>query len=147
MSRTANQAIILFASIKALTIQKQFWGSYPNQYIKDHPTCNLLTKEIFPKATPIYSKALEKSGFNEPLVFTPKTNTSNNTRKKQRKRKIIGFKSPFSINVKTNDCMFLSCHVRVSEWIHTLSLPECQGTPCSKQARNDKNIQSNAPYR
>ena len=33
------------------------------------------------------------------------------------------------------DCMFLSCHVRVSEWIHTLYLPECQGTPCSKQAR------------
>ena len=36
------------------------------------------------------------------------------------------------------DCMFLSCHVRVWEWIHTLQLPECQGTPCSKQARNLK---------
>ena len=34
------------------------------------------------------------------------------------------------------DCMCLSCHVRVSEWIHTLELHECQGTPCSKQARN-----------
>ena len=32
-------------------------------------------------------------------------------------------------------CMFLSCHIRVSEWIYTLYLPECQGTPCSKQAR------------
>ena len=32
------------------------------------------------------------------------------------------------------DCMFLSCQVRVWEWIHTLQLPECQGTPCSKQA-------------
>ena len=32
------------------------------------------------------------------------------------------------------DCMLLSCHVRVWEWIHTLPLPECQGTPCSKQA-------------
>ena len=32
------------------------------------------------------------------------------------------------------DCMFLSCHVRFLEWIHTLQLPECQGTPCSKQA-------------
>ena len=32
------------------------------------------------------------------------------------------------------DCMFLSCHVRVWEWIHTLQLPQCQGTPCSKQA-------------
>ena len=28
---------------------------------------------------------------------------------------------------------FLSCHVRVSEWIPTLYLPECQWTPCSKQ--------------
>ena len=32
------------------------------------------------------------------------------------------------------DCMILSYHVRVWEWIHTLQLPECQGTPCSKQA-------------
>ena len=32
------------------------------------------------------------------------------------------------------DYMFLSCHVRVSEWILILQLPECQGTPCSKQA-------------
>ena len=32
------------------------------------------------------------------------------------------------------DCMFLSCHVRVWEWIHTIQLNECQGTPCSKKA-------------
>ena len=32
-------------------------------------------------------------------------------------------------------CMLLPCHVRISEWIHTLYLPERQGTPCSKQAR------------
>ena len=32
------------------------------------------------------------------------------------------------------DCMILSCHVRVWQWIHNLQLPECQGTPCSKQA-------------
>ena len=36
------------------------------------------------------------------------------------------------------ECMFLSCHVCVSEWIHTLQLSECQGTPCSKQTRNLK---------
>ena len=35
----------------------------------------------------------------------------------------------------TFDCMFLSCHVRISEWIYILELPEYQGTPCSKQAR------------
>ena len=32
-------------------------------------------------------------------------------------------------------CMFLSCHVPISEWIHTLYLPECQRIPCLKQAR------------
>ena len=36
------------------------------------------------------------------------------------------------------DCMFLSCHVHVSEWIHILWLAECQRTPCSKQAWNLK---------
>ena len=30
----------------------------------------------------------------------------------------------------------MSCHVRVWEWIHTLQLPECQGTHYLKQARN-----------
>ena len=30
-------------------------------------------------------------------------------------------------------CMFLSCHVRVAEWIHTLYLPECQRTPWSRR--------------
>ena len=29
------------------------------------------------------------------------------------------------------DCMFLSCHVCITEWIHTLQLPQCQGTLCS----------------
>ena len=38
----------------------------------------------------------------------------------------------------TFDCMFLSCHVRVSEWIYILQLPECQGTLFSKQAQNLK---------
>ena len=33
------------------------------------------------------------------------------------------------------DCVFLPCHVRVSEWIHTLEIPECQETACSKQAQ------------
>ena len=30
--------------------------------------------------------------------------------------------------------MLLSCHVRGLEWMYTLYLPECQRTPCSKQA-------------
>ena len=36
------------------------------------------------------------------------------------------------------DCMFLSRHVHISEWIQTLFLPKCQGTPCSKQVRDLK---------
>ena len=39
------------------------------------------------------------------------------------------------------DCMFLSCHVRISEWIYTLYFDSCQGTPCSKQARYLKSQQ------
>ena len=31
--------------------------------------------------------------------------------------------------------MLLPCHVRISEWIYTLQLPLCQGTPCLKQAQ------------
>ena len=32
-------------------------------------------------------------------------------------------------------CVFLSYHIRVAEWIYTLQLPKCQGTPCLKQTR------------
>ena len=32
------------------------------------------------------------------------------------------------------DSMFLSYHLRVSEWIYTLYLTESEGTPCSRQA-------------
>ena len=32
------------------------------------------------------------------------------------------------------DCMLLSSHGCISEWIHILQLPECQGNPCSKQS-------------
>ena len=30
--------------------------------------------------------------------------------------------------------MLSPCHTWALEWIYTLYLPECQGTPCSKQA-------------
>ena len=48
------------------------------------------------------------------------------------------------------NCMLLSYHVRVSEWIYTLYLPECHETPCLKQARylslNDSNENRNYNY-
>ena len=31
--------------------------------------------------------------------------------------------------------MLLPCHVRIFEWIYTLELPLCQGTPCPNQAQ------------
>ena len=33
------------------------------------------------------------------------------------------------------DCVFLSCHISVLEWIYSLQLPECQEISCPKQAR------------
>ena len=36
----------------------------------------------------------------------------------------------------TFDCMLLSCHVQVSEWICTLQFSECQGIPLSSQVQN-----------
>ena len=68
-------------------------------------SCN---KETFEKAIPPYTDALKKSGFKENLVYTPKTTTNNILDKKQRKRKIIWFNPPYSINVKTKNKIFLS---------------------------------------
>ena len=44
--------------------------------------------------------------------------------------------SSFPIPNFVSDCMFFSCHVHISEWIHTPQLPECQGTPCTEQPQN-----------
>ena len=43
------------------------------------------------------------------------------------------------------DSMFLPCYVRVSEWIHTIYFPECQGTPCSKQCEICRSNDCNWP--
>ena len=42
-----------------------------------------------------------------------------------RSYQLVEFKGLFG-NVITVDCMFLPCHVCISEWIHTLWLPEWQ---------------------
>ena len=33
--------------------------------------------------------------------------------------------------------MFLSCHLSVSEWMHTVYLPECQITPCEAGEKSE----------
>ena len=62
----------------------------------------LCNKEIFEKAIPPYTDALNKCGFKENLVFTPKNSTNNIIDRKRRKRKAIWFNPPCSVNVKTN---------------------------------------------
>ena len=49
---------------------------------------------------------MKKSGFKENVVYTPKATTSVIIDKKQGKRKIIWFNSPYSVNVKTNISKF-----------------------------------------
>ena len=46
-----------------------------------------------------------------------------------------GLKILSIFNFNNVDCMCYSCHVCISDWTHTLSLPECQGTPCSTQSQ------------
>ena len=60
-------------------------------------------EEVFKAAAPLYEEALKSSGYREKLVYTSSTpNNTNTQRKKARRRKIIWYNPPFSINVKTN---------------------------------------------
>ena len=60
-------------------------------------------EEIFKNAIPTYTEALNKSGFNEELLFQKPETTSNHIdMKSKHKRKIIWFNPPYSMNIKTN---------------------------------------------
>ncbi len=62
-------------------------------------------KKIFKEATPPYQEALEKSGYDYELKYTPSQNPSNNApenKKRKRKRNISWFNPPYSEHVKTN---------------------------------------------
>ena len=58
------------------------------------------SEEIFDRAASYYNNALKASGYKEKVRYETKT-TTNHTNAK-RKRKIIWFNPPFSMNVKTN---------------------------------------------
>ena len=59
-----------------------------------------LNKSNFNESKQIYQKALEKSGYTQNLKYHPANeNVSNN--KRNRKRNVIWFNPPFSVNVKT----------------------------------------------
>ena len=57
-------------------------------------------EEVFNKAVPPYQQALEKSGFKHKLKFEPPA--PEKPKKRYRKKEVIWFNPPFSLNVKTN---------------------------------------------
>ena len=50
----------------------------------------------------MYKEALIKSGFNDDITYTPVIESNNSERKNSRKRKIIWFNPPYSMNVEAN---------------------------------------------
>ena len=90
-------------------INKQ--SNHPPNIIRDIPkaiskrlpdiSCN---KSMFDKTVHVYEKALKNSGFNEKISYIEKDEPSEQHRnnKKKRKRNIIWFNPPYSVNVKTN---------------------------------------------
>ncbi|XP_047142690.2 uncharacterized protein LOC124816972 [Hydra vulgaris] len=56
---------------------------------------------FFKKAIPPYEEALKKSVYKLNLTYQPQIISSQNQQKKQRKRNIIWYNPPFSLNVKT----------------------------------------------
>ena len=65
------------------------------------------SEKIFNEYTPIYQEAPKKSGYDYKLKYQKITSTTNS--KQQRKRNIICFNPPYSVNVATNvGCFFLN---------------------------------------
>ena len=85
-----------------LYIHKQ--SNHPPSIIKQIPS--MISKRVsdiscdsdhFNKAAPDYNTALKKSGFNENIKYSP-----SQLKQRNRKRQIIWFNPPYSVNVKTN---------------------------------------------
>ena len=85
-----------------LYIHKQ--SNHPPSIIKQIPS--MITKQVsdiscdsdhFNKSATDYNTALKKSGFNENIKYSP-----SQPKQRNRKRQIIWFNPPYSVNVKTN---------------------------------------------
>ena len=50
----------------------------------------------------MYKEVLTKSGFNDDIIYSPVLESSNSERKNTRKRNVIWFIPPYSMNVETN---------------------------------------------
>ena len=62
-----------------------------------------LNEHILNQSIPYYENTLKKSGYKISLRYVPAQNQDkNNEQREQRKRKIIWFNPPYSLNVKTN---------------------------------------------
>ena len=79
-------------------------SNHPPSIIKQIPS--MISKRVsdvscdsdhFNKAAPDYNTCLKKSGFNENIKYSP-----SQPKQRHRKRQIIWFNSPYSVNVKTS---------------------------------------------
>ena len=84
-------------------------SNHPPRIIENIPkSINKRLSEIsidehsFNKAAPLYQKALDDSGYNHRLTFTPNLTQSSSSARKNRQRNIIWYNPPFSKNVATN---------------------------------------------
>ena len=59
------------------------------------------SKEIFDEAAPYYNNALKASGYKKRITYQP-PETAAEQKTQSRKRKVIWFNPPYSMNVKTN---------------------------------------------
>ena len=59
-------------------------------------------QSVFNSAIPMYKEALKNSGFDDEIKYIPSNLQNKKSQTKNRKRKIIWFNSPYSMNVKTS---------------------------------------------
>ena len=84
-------------------------SNHPPSILKNIPAAvnkrlskNSSNQKIFEESTPPFQDALNKAGYSYKMKFEPKpTNTNNDAIKRKRKRDVIWFNPPWSLNCKT----------------------------------------------
>ena len=57
-------------------------------------------QSIFNSSIPMYKEVLTKSGFNDDIIYTPGIQSNNSERKNTKKRKVIWFNPPYTMNME-----------------------------------------------
>ena len=57
-------------------------------------------QSIFNSSIPMYKEVLTKSGFNDDIIYTPVIQSNNSERKNTKKRKVIWFNPPYTMNME-----------------------------------------------